>query len=280
MKVTKLDKKQLAHISTIICQKLQGEDLGKWQETCKSLAPPNYNNTTRSRWFEENEFRVQIGRKIIAFVDEMVSTLQNDMLLQDVSTNTIRSGVVKGIREAEIKQELSHYLLNDVKLSALRTLVGWTDNPERLLGERSNVRKYGGNRRRGRKREKGKYYAPHLDLLREWELVGNDSIRMMLVVLNEYIHPYQNVEIEMDFGSNLIVTSVSPYSWVPDKNLLRIGFIEANLGVDPFEVEIIFELKMQKRQEVYKISGKVHYDNCDKGYRDQSKLHNTTLRLA
>lgn len=275
-----MSKKDLARVSAIILQRLENRDLSKWQKACKSLAPPHYDNTTRSHWFNENKFRIQVGREIITFVDEMTAILQNDNTFHDMRTSVIRSGIIKGIRDAEKKQKISQYLLNDVKFAALRTLVSWMDNPEKLKIAGREQRKSDDARPRGRKKVKGKYVPPRFELVREWELVGNDSIRLMLVVSNDYIHPYQNVEIEIEFGPNLAVTGVSPYSWIPDQNILRVGFIEANLGVKSFETPVMIELKMQKRQRDYIITGKLHYDNCDRGYRDQSKPQTTTVKMS
>lgn len=98
-------------------------------------------------------------------------------------------------------------------------------------------------------------------------------------VSNNYLHPYQNVELEIDFSPFLIVTSVSPYSWKPDEKRVRVGFLEADLGIDQRETEFTIDLSIRERKDSYPISCRVHFDNCDKGVREVSKVRSTTISL-
>jgi hypothetical protein len=270
-------KKQLRYIEDYVVDNLENIDLKPWQEVCKSLAPPHYDNITRSKWFDENKFRAEIGRDVVDFVDEMTSVLQEDDNLVKVRVSDIRSAVVKGVRRAEEDQDITKYLLNDVKFATLRTIVGWVDHPERLKGARSVGKK---KTRRGRKKEKGKHTPPQIEIVKEWEIVGNDTIRITSAISNNYLHPYQNVELEIDFGSNLVVTSVSPFSWLPDEKRIRIGYLKAGLGVEHLETELSIDLTIRERVEKYTISCKVHFDNCDKGVRDVSKVSKTSISLV
>jgi hypothetical protein len=281
VKKRELSEKQLRYISRIICKELKETDLRTWQKSCKSLAPPNYSTTTRVAWYEENKFRVGVGRWIIDFVDKLTTKLQKENLLSEARISAIRSGIVKGIRDAQKKQKLTQYLLNEVKLSALRTLVMWTDNPDKLDIEENPIRNSRVNTRKGRKKEKGRHVPPRINLVREWELIGDDCIRITLGIFNDYIHPYQNVDIELDVNPNLVITKVQPYSWIPDQKVLRIGFIEANLGVEPFEEEATIEFRIKKKKlQKYKLAGIVHYDNCDKGVRNEFLLDDVTIGLS
>jgi hypothetical protein len=97
--------------------------------------------------------------------------------------------------------------------------------------------------------------------------------------VNNYLHPYQNVELEINFGKGLVVTSVSPYSWLPDEKRIRVGYLEAGLGIEHLETPFSINLAIQERKQKYTISYRVHFDNCDKGVRDVSKLHKTTINL-
>ncbi|MHA1137751.1 MAG: hypothetical protein ACTSSE_14820 [Candidatus Thorarchaeota archaeon] len=270
-------KKQVRYIEDFVVNKLENIDLKPWQASCKSLAPPNYDNITRTKWFDENKFRADVGRDVVAFVEEITTTLQNDELLEDIRVSDIRSAVVKGVRRAEKDQDITKYLLNDVKYATLRTIVGWVDNPERRKGKRSkSIEKS----RRGRKKENGKYRPPGIDIVKEWEIMTNDTIRITSAILNNYLHPYQNVELEVDFGSNLVVTSVSPFSWLPEEKRIRIRYLEAGLGVEYLETEFSIDLTFRERVETNTISCKVHFDNCDKGVRDVSKKSKTTISLV
>ena len=270
-------KKQVRYIEEFVVSKLENIDLKPWQASCKSLAPPNYDNITRIKWFDENKFRSDVGRDVVAFVEEITTTLQNDELLEDIRVSDIRSAVVKGVRRAEKDQDITKYLLNDVKYATLRTIVGWVDNPERRKRKRSkSIEKS----RRGRKKEKGKHRPPGIDIVKEWEIVTNDTIRITSAILNNYLHPYQNVELEIDFGLNLVVTSVSPFSWLPDEKRIRIGYLEAGLGVDHLETEFTIDLTVRERVETNIISCRIHFDNCDKGVRDVTKRSKATISLV
>ena len=207
----------------------------------------------------------------------MIIVLQEDDNLAKVRVSDIKSAVVKGVRRAEKDQNITKYLLNDVKFATLRTIVGWVDHPERLKGERSVGKK---TTRRGRKKEKGKHTPPQIDIVKEWEIISNDTIRITSAISNNYLHPYQNVELEIDFGDNLIVTSVSPFSWLPDEKKIRIGYLEAGLGVEHLETEFCVNLTIRERVETYTITCKVHFDNCDKGVRDVSKSSKTSISLV
>jgi len=277
LKKKKPTKKQLRYIEDFVVTQLKDVDLKPWQNSCKSLAPPNYDNTTRSKWFEENKFRAEVGRKVVEFVEEMVTTLREVDSLSIIRVVDLKSAVVKGVRKAEQDQNITKYLLNDVKLATLRTIVGWVDHPERVKGDTADRSRR--NTRRGRKKEKGKYKPPQINLVKEWEIVSNDTIRITSTVSNNYLHPYQNVELEVDFGPHLAVTSVSPFSWLPDEKRIRIGYLNAGLGNEPSDTIFRTELHIRKKVNKFTIAGKVHFDNCDKGIQDVSRTSKTSISL-
>jgi len=276
-KKKKPTKKQLRYIEDFVVTQLKDMDLKPWQNSCKSLAPPNYDNTTRSKWFEENKFRADVGREVVEFVEEMVTTLREDDILPNIRVLDLKSAVVKGVRKAEQDQNITKYLLNDVKLATLRTIVGWVDYPERVKGDTADRSRK--NTRRGRKKRKGKYKPPQINLVKEWEIVSNDAIRITSTISNNYLHPYQNVELEVDFGPHLAVTSVSPFSWLPDEKRIRIGYLNADLGNEPSDTIFRTELHIRKKVNKFTIAGKVHFDNCDKGIQDVSRTSKTSISL-
>ena len=274
-KKEKPTKKQVRYIEDFIVSKLENIDLKPWQASCKSLAPPNYDNITRTKWFKENKFRADIGREVVEFVEETTATLQSDEFLENIRVADIRSVVIKGVRRAEKDQNITKYLLNDVKYATLRTIVGWVDYPERRKAKRGkSIEKS----RRGRKKEKGKHRPPGIDIIKEWEILTNDTIRITSAISNYYLHPYQNVELEVDFEPNLVITSVSPFSWLPDDKRIRIGYLAAGLGVEHLETEFSIDLTIIDRAES-NISCRVHFDNCDKGVRDVSKVSKVSISL-
>jgi len=275
-KMKKPTKKQVRYIEDFVVSKLETINLKPWQASCKSLAPPNYDNITRTKWFEENKFRADIGRDVVEFVEDTTATLQKEEFLENIRVSDIISAVVKGVRRAEKDQDITKYLLNDVKFATLRTIVGWVDNPERRKAKRSGPIE---KSRRGRKKEKGKHRPPGIDIVKEWEIVTNDTIRITSAISNYYLHPYQNVELEVDFGPNLVVTSVSPFSWLPDEKRIRIGYLEAGLGVEQLETEFTIDLTIRERAET-NISCKIYFDNCDKGVRDVSKVSKASISLV
>lgn len=277
LKKKKITKKQLRYIEDFVVTQLKKVDLKPWQNSCKSLAPPNYDTTTRSKWFEENKFRADVGRKVVEFVEEMVTTLREVDILSTIRVSELKSAVVKGVRKAEQNQNIAKYLLNDVKLATLKTIVGWVDHPERVKGDIADRSRK--KTRRGRKKEKGKYKPPQINLVKEWEIVNKDSIRITSTISNNYLHPYQNVELEVDFGPHLAVSSVSPFSWLPDEKRIRIGYLEAELGVEPLDTTFRTDLNIRKKVKTFTISGKVHFDNCDKGIQDVSRTSKTSINL-
>jgi hypothetical protein len=274
-KKKKLTKKQLKYIEDFVISRLEDIDLRPWQASCKSLAPPNYDHITRTKWFKENKFRADTGKEVVDFVDKTTKILQNDEVIEGSKVADIRTAIVRGVRKAEQAQGISQYLLNEVKLATLRTIVGWVEHPEKRRRKGGQIEKS----RRGRKKEKGKHRPPIIEIVKEWEILTDDTIRITSVLSNNYLHPYQNVELEVDFGPNLIVNSVSPYSWKPDEKRIRIGYLEANLGVDHLETEFTIDLTIRKRVETYSISCKVHFDNCDKGVREVSKRSTSSITL-
>lgn len=277
LKKKKPTKKQLRYIEDFVVTQLKKVDLKPWQNSCKSLAPPNYDNITRSKWFEENKFRADVGRKVVEFVEEMVTALREVDSLSIIRVVDFKSAVVKGVRKAEQEQNITKYLLNDVKLATLRTIVGWVDHPERVKGDIADrSRKI---TRRGRKKEKGKYKPPQINLVKEWEIVSNNTIRITSAISNNYLHPYQNVELEVDFGPHLAVTCVSPFSWLPDEKRIRIGYLKAELGVEPLDTTFRTDLNIRKKVKTFAIACKVHFDNCDKGIQDVSRTSKTSISL-
>jgi len=281
VKKKKLSKEQYRYIEEFVVRKLVSRSLKSWQLACESLAPPNYDNTTRSTWFEENKYRASKGREIVQFVEETCKTLQKTVLLSNVLVSEIRSGIVKGIRKAESGQNITKYLLNDVKLAALKTIVGWIDHPSRIdEANTTTERRIRQKPRRGRKSEKGKYRPPELNLIKEWEVIDKATIRITSLLLNKYLHPYQNVEVEIDVDPNLVLTNVSPYSWLPEEHLIRVGYLPADLGIEPSETTFMLDLSVQKRASSYSFSWRVHCDNCEKGVRDVSKRSEATIKYA
>jgi hypothetical protein len=280
VKKWRLSKKQSKCIEEFVIKKLSRMSLKSWQQACESLAPPNYNKTTRHMWFEENKHRAPIGREIVEFVNEASRALQEKPSLSNVPVSELRSGIVRGIRRVEIAQQITKYLLNDVKLATLKTIVGWVARPDRIVESDVSIHSPAKRRpRRGRKSEKGKYSPPEVKLVNEWEVLDKATIRITSLLLNKYIHPYQNVEVEIDVDPNLILTSVSPYSWLPEDHLVRIGYLQAELDIEPFETLFTIDLQVKRIAESFSFSWRVHYDNCERGIRDVSDMNTTLIRL-
>lgn len=280
MKKKKLSKEHYKYIEEFVITKLEGRSLKSWQQACESLAPPNYDNTTRSTWFEENKYRAQIGREIVEFVEEVCKALQKTTMLSNVLVSEIRSGIVKGIRKAESAQNITKYLLNDVKLAALKTIVGWIDYPYRLQSNATIPERIRQKSRRGRKAEKGKYRTPELNLIKEWEVINKTTVRITSQFLNRYLHPYQNVEVEIEIDPNLILTNVSPYSWLPEDHIIRVGFLPAELSIEPSETTFMLDLSVRKWTSSFSFSWRIHCDNCEKGIRDVSEKSEATIRFT
>lgn len=264
----------------VVFERLKEVDLTSWQHACKSLAPPKYSNTTREEWFEENKFRVRIGKEIIDFVEETSKSLHQEPQISSMRIADIKSAIVKGIRDAESSQGITSYLLNEVKLAALRTLVRWADSPKRMKDlEHKSTKISRRVNKRGRKKEKGKHRPPELNIMKQLEVLDKDKIRLTSTLTNNYIHPYQNITIELDIDPNLVLTRVTPYSWLPNEKLIHVGFLEAGLGIDPLDASFVMDFDVRKRSKSFYIGFKVLYDNCDRGIVDETDLSRTTLQL-
>ena len=262
-------------IRDTVKDEIGSKNLSTWQKACKSFAFLNYQEETRKEWFDKHKSRVNAGREIISFIDKTSGKLRKDERLAEVLMSNIRDEVINGIRDVQRAQGLETHRVNSAKVAAFKTLLGYADHPERLdeglyKGAESlppSKKRAPKRARRGRKKEKGTYVAPEVKLAKSVEAGGAKKLRLKSTITNKYIHPYQNIEIELDVGDGLVVEKVSPFSWSASQNTLKVGFLEADLGVDPFEKEFNIDLSIKKDSKSFKVKGKVHYDDTESGRR-------------
>ena len=55
----------------------------------------------------------------------------------------------------------------------------------------------------------GQYQPPRVELDNDYHMLSKDSILLTITVSNEFIHPYQNVELGIDLDPRLKVREVS-----------------------------------------------------------------------
>jgi hypothetical protein len=278
-------RKDIELIRSRVREELGTKDLKPWQEACKSFAPFNYRMTTRKEWFQTNEHKVATARKIIKFVDKMAKSLRKHTDLQKVKMSGIREEVINGIREVQRKQGIDKNLLNSVKVASFRTLVLWADESDRLdeglyegretlPPEKVRISK---RSRRGRIKEKGEPKAPIIHLARGTKTAGK-KITIDCAIENAYIHPYQNVSIELDIPDGLSIDKVSPFKWKKAENRIEAGFVEAGMGVDPKETEFQIVFSVKKAAKSFPITGKVRYDDTATGRRRFADIKKTTVK--
>ncbi|MGY5853290.1 MAG: hypothetical protein RTU92_06980 [Candidatus Thorarchaeota archaeon] len=270
-----LTRAQLRFIQREVAPEIQGLDLVSWQTACRAFAPIHSDQFTRKEWFENNRFRLGAAREVVDFVDRWAKELRKSARLETVSMGAIRIGIIEAVRAEQETQDMRLGKLNVVKLSGFRTLIKWADEPERqdepTTPTRSGVR--------GRKRRKGKFEPPEVELVKQTEIIERGLLRVTISVINNFIHPYQNVEIELKLDPKLSVIATRPFSWFPLEQKIVIGFLEASLDADPNETELFLDLMANENSESYSISGKIIYDDCDKGRTTESKLRKQKIKL-
>ncbi|TFF91397.1 hypothetical protein EU545_04215 [Candidatus Thorarchaeota archaeon] len=285
MKKDSFTKKQERELREQMAPALENIDLREWQKACESFGPFDYNRTTRKEWFEDNRHRVKTAQEIVSFVEEWKANLQEQEEFQNIKARPITEEIVDVIREAQEEEDIKSSKLNTFKLATFKTLLKFHKNPEKLeegpyegrekLPEgKKPKRKF----RRGRKKEKGEYGPPLLDLVKDTQKKSKNLIVVVMGLTNAYLHPYQNVDIELELEEGLSVEGVKGFTWNEKESTIGIGFLEASLAVEPLEKEIAVDIKATKTGK-HKIGAVVHYDDCDKGIRKKTKKTTRTIKV-
>ncbi len=282
-----LDKSQKRIVSSQIAPALKICDLIEWQRACSAFAPPHYAKVTRKMWFADNQKRLPAAREIVEFIDGWTQTFREMIEFENVTKDAIRGGVIEAIRNEQEKQTSTKGRVNVVKLSGFRTLIKWAENPDRL-----NEGPYGGKdhlpegksivrktSRRGRKSLKGTFRPPDIDMSAKAVVRKNGRINLKMVIINNYIHPYQNVEVKLSTGEGLDIVGVSPYGWTPEDRTVVVGFLPASLSVEPLHSEIYIELASTDSSDDYMVTAIIHYDNTEKGIREKTKKKVKRIRV-
>ncbi|MGQ4910949.1 MAG: hypothetical protein ACP6KW_02155 [Candidatus Thorarchaeota archaeon] len=277
------DTKEIARIHSRVREKIGTKSLQPWQQACRAFAPFNYSRTTRKEWFRKNQDRVRIGREIVGFVDRMTAEIAEDEQFKGVRKSAIKKEVVKGIRKIQEKQGITVNRLNEVKVDSFRTLVSWAEDPERLeqgrhLGRETlpqELRKKRERSKRGRKSAKGKYGPPVVHLAKDTE-ISDGKVILTCAIENRYLHPYQNVMIQLDVGEGVSVHKVSPFRWNASKKSIHVGFVMAGLDVEPLETEFTIELSADRGKK-HSISGTVFYDDTSLGDKGKAEIEKVTF---
>lgn len=279
-------KKDIDLIRSRVRSELGNKDLKPWQMACKSFAPWNYQTATRKEWYKVNEDKVATGRKILTFIDKMAKSLRKEEALKQVKMSGIRREIINGVRDVQRAQGIESNLLNSVKEASFRTLISWADEPERLEEglyegretlppEKVRISK---RSRRGRIKEKGTSGPPIVHLVKSTS-VSDKKITVDCVIENAYIHPYQNVSIELNVGDGLSVDKVTPFKWNASENMIDVGFVEAGMDIETLETQFKITFSIKKAAKSFAIGGKVHYDDTAKGRRRFADIKKTTIKI-
>lgn len=265
-KMTESEKK---FVRDTISDDLEKQNLEDWQKACSSFGPFNYRDTTRKRWFEKNKTKVATGKKILAFVDKWAKTLRKEDKLSTVRMSTIRVEIVEGIRDAQQKQDITSNRLNTFKIATFKTLISWTENPSKLEeGPYEGKTQIPEGARKAKTkvefRKINRFRAPLVNLVKQVKISGN-TLNLEVVVANGYVHPYQNVELQLEVDSALTVESVDAYKWKSSKKTIEIGFLPASLSDDVLKTSINIKLGISKTSDSYSIGGFIKYDDCNRG---------------
>lgn len=279
------DSEHQNELNKMIKPDLDVYDLEEWQKACKSFGPIHYEFETRRGYFESNKFRLDAAREIVEFVESWTENLRQIENFEVYTLAAIRSAIIDAVRHAQEKKGMELGKLNKVKFSGFRTLVKWADNRSELkdgpyegaMKVPSDAKKRVVQKRPSRKKTKGKYGPPIVNLHEDYRLVEEDRLVLTVSVGNSYLHPYQNVELELHVDDRLSVLSVSPFSWSPRTNRIPIGFIAASLDNKIEKQSINVRLIIQEKAPEYTIGGKVYYDDTQKGVVVNSELDSVTI---
>ncbi len=272
-KKDQFEEKHLNQIKRTISPDLEVHDLEEWQRACKAFGPIHYATETRMGYFANNKFRLDAAREIVEFVESWTENLRQKDAFEVYTLSAIRSAIIEVVREAQEKKGMELGKLNVVKLAGFRTLVKWADRKSELkVGPYEGAIKIppgaerkAAQRRPSRKKAKGKYRPPVVNLIEDYQILEEDRLLLTVTIGNSYIHPYQNVELQLDIDSRLSVQSVRPFSWSPKTNKIPIGFIAASLDDKVEKQAIEISMIIQERASEYEIGGKIYYDDTQKG---------------
>jgi len=126
---------------------------------------------------------------------------------------------------------------------------------------------------------KGTYGPPLVDMVKNIEVVDAKTLTLEIAIINNYLHPYQNVDLELHLDPKLKVKAVKSYRWSPTDQLIKIGYIPSSLDTEPKDTIIKVEVEMKSSTKAYSIDGIIHYDDTDKGLREKHELESQTFEV-
>ncbi|TXT56617.1 MAG: hypothetical protein BAJATHORv1_20207 [Candidatus Thorarchaeota archaeon] len=272
------------YIRDMLMPEIEKLDLEAWQEACKSFGPFSYKETTRKAWFEKNKEKIPTAKKIIRFHDKHKSVMKKDEKLKEFKLKASTNYMIELIREAQEEAGIVSNRINSVKVATFRTLVKFDKDPSKLeegpyegkeeLPEDIRVtRTY----RRGRKKEKGEPVPPEL-VLDTGEALVDGILKVSGKIINNFIHPYQNISISFEGSPEIILKKSKDYKVIDGE--LTIDFLPTSLKVEPYEKEISLEFKIGKKVKSYNITSTITYDNCDTGLREEEEPQSHRVQVS
>lgn len=266
---------------------LEVYDLDVWQKACVSFAPIHYETQTRKSWFASNKHRLAGAREIVDFIDSWMKNLRNDERFDSFTMAAIKEGLIAAVRQAQEAKDIQLGRLNAVKLSGFKTFLKWADSKSELENgpyEGATIIPPGASRKtrvskKSRKKLKGSFGPPAVDLLADYKIEKKNQIILTVTVSNSFMHPLQNVQLEVDYDNNLSIMEVKPFGWSPRFNRIPIGFVPASLGEDSEMISIEIHFTVKKRMKKYSISGIIFYDDCVKGNKTKHQLESVTIEV-
>ena len=287
-RVNSLDRSQRGIVREIVTSDLDVYDLASWQAACKGFGPIHYDSQTRKQWFRKNNWRINAAREIVDTVDDWTTLALEKDELSNASRSGILKTIIRIIREAQENLGMNLGKLNVVKLAGFRTLIQWGiddgalekgpyEGAEELPPDAKILRT---KEAKKRKRQKGEYTTPVVQLNHDRVLLDNNTLSLTVRISNYYMHPFQNVELELDIGGGVSLMGViRPHDWSSGMSSIRIGFIEASLDTRPktVDVNLIFRIPDGVRQ--FRLGGNLVYDDTMKGSRAKTQLDKVSIRL-
>lgn len=282
-KKSRLSKRLVKIVLEAVSKDLQVYDIHEWKQACKSFAPISYAVSTRKQWLKNNRYRLEAAREIVGFVDSWVTHFRNREDFEGYTVAAMKDEVILVIRKAQQKIKLEKGILNSVKLNGFKTLIKWEDYPEELENgpyEGSDSIPEGVvYKKKSKSIPTSDTSIPRVNLLKDYVVIDNDRINLVISLTNTGMFPFQNVEMELHLDDRLTVNSVEPYAWSARDNRIRIGFLEASLDRSGHEVEINVQLICNECAKSYTIGGVLMFDNVMKGVRSEIRIEGAVITL-
>ncbi len=235
---------------------LSENDLKTLANVCKGLrAISNKNGEKRKDYYEKYHDKID---DMVYFIN-IIEDLKNDLIENHAGdTNEPKkllvTEIIAQIRDAQEFIGIEQYLLNQVKMSIMKTLISWHNNPELLKIQTVYKPK-------SAKIKKSKILVPQLSISCKSNGPDDYGYKYLFEISNSSNYPVQNImiEFESDGVSLDIINAKGRYVNFHSKSIM-IEFIKAPMSINKNAV-LKFQVTLESFDEIKSIDVKMKYDN-------------------